>query len=57
MVSAPLAVGHTTSPSVCCSSGSHFMVAHPSSVTIISELEGKERLMPATLSCSPPDVR
>ncbi len=53
----PLRPGHSTRPSMCCSKGTQRTVVHPAAVTIISEEDGKERLMAATLSRSYPDVR
>ena len=54
---APFRPEHSTSPSMCCSKGTQRTVAHAASVTTTSEEEGKERLIPARLSRSYPEVR
>ena len=48
---------HSTRPSVCWTKGSHVRVLHDASVTISDVEPGNVRLMPPTLSCSPPLVR
>ena len=57
MTVAPPGSGHSTSPSTCSSRGSQVTVAHRASVTIISVVAGKVRLMAPTLRCSSPVVR
>ena len=54
---APCAAEQTVVVSVCCSSGSHSMLAQEPSVTITALVEGKARLSPRMLRLSPPLLR
>ena len=54
---APFGSAHSTSPSMCCSNGTHLTVVHEAAVTTISEEGGKARLIPPTLRPSKPEVR